>query len=97
MGCTAAVIKDSDALIFVADGRFHLEAAMIRNPTVCRPSASQSVQRTGGNPIIRWAYYAIATARRASLPQLPAYRYDPYSKVLTCETYDTPRMKQNRW
>lgn len=34
MGCTAPVLPSCDALIFVADGRFHLEAAMIRNPTV---------------------------------------------------------------
>ena len=38
-------------LVFVADGRFHLEAAMIHNP------------------------------------QLAAYRYDPYSKVLSRERY----------
>ena len=32
LGCTSSLIKDSDTIVFVADGRFHLEAAMIRNP-----------------------------------------------------------------
>lgn len=66
LGCTAPVIAKSDhdsmerVMIFVADGRFHLEAAMIANPT------------------------------------LRAYRYDPYSKTLTQEWYDTPKMKHLR-
>lgn len=34
LGCTSAVLKDVDVLVFVADGRFHLEAAMIQNPSV---------------------------------------------------------------
>lgn len=34
LGCTSSVISDCDAIVFVADGRFHLEAAMIRNPHV---------------------------------------------------------------
>jgi len=34
LGCTAPVFRDVDTLVFVADGRFHLEAAMIRNPQV---------------------------------------------------------------
>lgn len=61
LGCTAPVIPACDALVFVADGRFHLEAAMIRNPS------------------------------------LKAYRYDPYSKILSIETYDTVAMKHQRW
>jgi hypothetical protein len=44
-------------MIFVADGRFHLEAAMMSNPT------------------------------------LRALRYDPYSKTLTEERYETSKMK----
>ncbi|XP_067004628.2 2-(3-amino-3-carboxypropyl)histidine synthase subunit 1 [Anabrus simplex] len=32
LGCTAPVIKDVDAIIYLGDGRFHLEAAMIANP-----------------------------------------------------------------
>nr|CAD7441371.1 unnamed protein product [Timema bartmani] len=34
LGCTAAVMPDVDALIYLGDGRFHLEAAMIANPQV---------------------------------------------------------------
>lgn len=61
MGCTAPILPETDALVFVADGRFHLEAAMIQNPAV------------------------------------PAFRYDPYSKVLSSEGYDTALLKANRW
>lgn len=61
LGCTSTILPESDALVFVADGRFHLEAAMIQNPTV------------------------------------PAYRYDPYSKILSSEGYDTERLKAVRW
>ena len=34
LGCTSPLIQDSDAMVFVADGRFHLEAALISNPQV---------------------------------------------------------------
>ncbi|KAF1808793.1 Diphthamide biosynthesis protein 1 [Eremomyces bilateralis CBS 781.70] len=60
LGCTSpqlAKSKDAaglsaDALLYVGDGRFHLESAMIHNPDI------------------------------------PAYRYDPYSRRLTRERYD---------
>ena len=32
LGCTSPVLTGRDALVFVADGRFHLESAMIHNP-----------------------------------------------------------------
>ena len=32
LGCTAPRITDADVLVFLGDGRFHLEAAMIVNP-----------------------------------------------------------------
>lgn len=53
LGCTSPRIDTAAvaALIYVGDGRFHLESAMIQNP------------------------------------KLPAYRYDPYSRVFTRETY----------
>lgn len=47
-------------ILFIADGRFHLEAAMIANPN------------------------------------LRAFRYDPYAKVLTEERYETEKMKSLR-
>ncbi|KXN87892.1 Diphthamide biosynthesis protein 1 [Leucoagaricus sp. SymC.cos] len=34
LGCTAPFLKDVDALIYLGDGRFHLESIMIANPTV---------------------------------------------------------------
>ncbi|CAM9469477.1 unnamed protein product, partial [Chrysoparadoxa australica] len=34
LGCTSPVLTDVDALVFIADGRFHLESAMIQNPTI---------------------------------------------------------------
>lgn len=35
LGCTAPVLQgDYDAIVFVADGRFHLEAIMIANPAI---------------------------------------------------------------
>ncbi|KAF8819564.1 diphthamide biosynthesis protein 2-related domain-containing protein [Cardiosporidium cionae] len=49
-----------DYAIFVADGRFHLESAMIQNP------------------------------------QLPFYRYDPFTKVLLHESYDHAMLHSNR-
>ncbi len=33
LGCTAPVVEgDWDALVFLSDGRFHLEAIMMANP-----------------------------------------------------------------
>lgn len=54
LGCTSPLISTdmADALVYVGDGRFHLESAMIQNP------------------------------------QLPAYRYDPYSRKFTRESYN---------
>lgn len=63
LGCTAPVIggeQEADALIYVGDGRFHLESAMIQNPL------------------------------------LPAYRYDPYSRRFTSETYAHDEMQSLR-
>ena len=62
LGCTSPSLacEDVDCLVFVADGRFHLESAMIANP------------------------------------HLPAERYDPYTRVLTIEHYDTHLMREIR-
>jgi len=57
LGCTSPkILAERDALIYLGDGRFHLESIMISNPL------------------------------------LPAYRYDPYSKVFSIEKYDTQQM-----
>ena len=69
LGCTAPTLLDTNTttemqqdhvMLFIADGRFHLEAAMIANPTI------------------------------------RALRYDPYSKTLTDERYETDKMKSIR-
>jgi len=60
LGCTSPDMRSSQALVYLGDGRFHLESAMIANPLV------------------------------------KAYRYDPYSKVLSREYYDHELMRKNR-
>ncbi len=71
LGCTSPVLADNPSLpggetknsivLFVADGRFHLESTLISNPHI---------------------------------PHF--YRYDPYSKALTEESYDHSKMKSIR-
>nr|XP_058139065.1 2-(3-amino-3-carboxypropyl)histidine synthase subunit 1 isoform X3 [Dasypus novemcinctus] len=61
LGCTSPRLPEEvEAVVYLGDGRFHLESVMIANPTV------------------------------------PAYRYDPYSKVLSREHYDHQRMQAAR-
>ncbi|XP_046963897.1 2-(3-amino-3-carboxypropyl)histidine synthase subunit 1 [Vanessa cardui] len=59
LGCTAPKLN-SDNIIYLGDGRFHLESIMIANPNI------------------------------------PAYKYDPYDKKFTSETYDHQLMQENR-
>ncbi|XP_040579380.1 2-(3-amino-3-carboxypropyl)histidine synthase subunit 1 [Lepeophtheirus salmonis] len=60
LGCTSPNLKEAEALVYLGDGKFHLESAMIANP------------------------------------QIQAYRYDPYDKVFTRESYDHGAMKKLR-
>uniref|UniRef100_A0A8C7Z257 2-(3-amino-3-carboxypropyl)histidine synthase subunit 1 n=1 Tax=Oryzias sinensis TaxID=183150 RepID=A0A8C7Z257_9TELE len=61
LGCTSPRLdRHVDALIYLGDGRFHLESIMIANPDI------------------------------------PAYRYDPYSKVFSREYYDHEAMRALR-
>ncbi|OAA51475.1 diphthamide biosynthesis protein 1 [Metarhizium rileyi] len=63
LGCTSPRLRDEDAvdmILYLGDGRFHLESIMIHNPSV------------------------------------PAYRYDPYSRKLTRETYGHEEMQSLR-
>ena len=72
LGCTSPVLAkptgENDVVpkeavvLFVADGRFHLESTMISNPHVSK-----------------------------------FYRYDPYPKTLTEESYDSIKMKSIRY
>ena len=63
LGCTSPRLPSGsgvDLILYLGDGRFHLESAMIHNP------------------------------------DLPAYRYDPYSRRLTAEKYDHAEMQTLR-
>ena len=63
LGCTSPHLPSSsnvDLILYLGDGRFHLESAMIHNPSI------------------------------------PAYRYDPYARKLTRETYDHAEMQTMR-
>ncbi|KAK5997993.1 Diphthamide biosynthesis protein 1 [Cladobotryum mycophilum] len=63
LGCTSPRLKNEDAvdlILYLGDGRFHLESIMIHNPSI------------------------------------PAYRYDPYSRKLTRETYGHDEMQSVR-
>ncbi|XP_064893074.1 2-(3-amino-3-carboxypropyl)histidine synthase subunit 1 isoform X4 [Columba livia] len=61
LGCTSPrLAQDTDAIVYLGDGRFHLESIMITNPGI------------------------------------PAYRYDPYSKVFSEEHYSHDRMHRAR-
>ncbi|XP_061637597.1 2-(3-amino-3-carboxypropyl)histidine synthase subunit 1 isoform X2 [Phyllopteryx taeniolatus] len=61
LGCTSPRLdRHVNAIIYLGDGRFHLESIMISNPDI------------------------------------PAYRYDPYSKVFSREYYDHVAMRALR-
>ncbi|KAI9158354.1 2-(3-amino-3-carboxypropyl)histidine synthase subunit [Paramyrothecium foliicola] len=63
LGCTSPRLKEEDSvdlILYLGDGRFHLESIMIHNPSI------------------------------------PAYRYDPYSRKLTRETYGHDEMQSVR-
>mgnify|MGYP003729592609 CR=1 FL=1 len=61
LGCTAPKLDPCvNTIVFICDGRFHLEALMISNP------------------------------------EIKAYRYDPYSRKLTHETYAFDEMYKQR-
>lgn len=64
LGCTSPRLDTNstpvDLILYLGDGRFHLESIMIHNP------------------------------------EIPAYRYDPYSRKLTRETYGHDEMKSLR-
>lgn len=73
LGCTAPTIKQLDAFVFVADGRFHLEAMMIANPqaTAYRydPYAKEMVQEGYDHAGMRLARRRAIEAARERLAQ----------------------------
>ncbi|KAM3160823.1 2-(3-amino-3-carboxypropyl)histidine synthase subunit 1 [Lachancea thermotolerans] len=62
LGCTSQRLdkEQIDAMVYIGDGRFHLESAMIHNP------------------------------------EIPAFRYDPYSRKFTIEKYNQKQLVQVR-
>ena len=72
LGCTAPRLpSDTDALVFVADGRFHLEAAMIANPTIVAyrydPFTQRVFEESYDHPeMLRIRNSMIALARNAT-------------------------------
>ena len=61
LGCTSPKLPaGTEVLLFIADGRFHMESTLIANPGI------------------------------------PAFRYNPYDKALTSESYDIPRLLSTR-
>jgi 2-(3-amino-3-carboxypropyl)histidine synthase len=63
LGCTSPALPETsekESVIFISDGRFHIESTMIKNP------------------------------------HLTFYQYNPYSKLLTEEAYDTVSMHKIR-
>ncbi|SCU90966.1 LAMI_0E04236g1_1 [Lachancea mirantina] len=62
LGCTSQRLdkEQINAMVYIGDGRFHLESAMIHNP------------------------------------EIPAYRYDPYSRKFTVERYDQKQLVEVR-
>lgn len=62
LGCTSQRLdkEQFDAMLYIGDGRFHLESAMIHNP------------------------------------EIPAFRYDPYSRKFTRERYDQKQLVEIR-
>ncbi|EDO16722.1 hypothetical protein Kpol_1003p27 [Vanderwaltozyma polyspora DSM 70294] len=62
LGCTSQRLDKSqiDYMVYIGDGRFHLESSMIHNP------------------------------------EIPAFRYDPYSRKFTSEGYDQNQLVEVR-
>ena len=84
LGCTAPRIQgDCDAIVFVADGRFHLEALMIANPTVSAYRCARSAS-TGGCACLPAAGLQLACSgvQRRAQCEGPARR--PRPRLLTC-------------
>ncbi len=81
LGCTSPQINDADILIYLGDGRFHFESAMIANPKL-RAFRFVVLQK-------------VINALRGNKSSF-VFRYDPYSKVFSEEFYDHSLMQSNR-
>ena len=82
LGCTAPVVaSDTEAIVFVADGRFHLEAIMIANPSIpafrcgvfCCPRPTCGFFRCFQQPCSTW----LATLHITSKKSYAAHKLSP--------------------
>ncbi|KAH8379604.1 hypothetical protein KR009_005982 [Drosophila setifemur] len=81
LGCTSPQLPETTKMIiYLGDGRFHLESAMIANPLL-KVCALASI-------------YVIFITDFLKLFQ--AYKYDPYEKKFTIEQYDHKAMQDLR-
>ena len=89
LGCTAPVIDDgrqaggtsTDAIVFVADGRWDLRCGWQTRGWRTITMANPFIPHTS---TFRFHLEAIMIAN----PLIPAFRYDPYARVMTREHYD---------
>ena len=73
LGCTAPVVSDADVIIYLGDGRFHLEAAMLANPQL------QVYRYDPYTKIFSKEYY--------DHEEMRALRYEDISKSMLMKTY----------
>ncbi|KAG9317254.1 diphthamide synthesis protein [Chiua virens] len=89
LGCTAPILDEVDALLYLGDGRFHLESIMIANPTVPAfrydPYSKKLTREHYNHPEMRRIrHQAVQSAREsiASLPEsLDSTDQDPVAKL----------------
>ncbi|KAL0270609.1 UNVERIFIED_CONTAM: hypothetical protein PYX00_007961 [Menopon gallinae] len=72
LGCTAPTVNNSDVIIYLGDGRFHLEAAMIANPLLDAyrydPYEKKLTQEFYDHDLMRWnRLSAIRAARNGKI------------------------------
>jgi len=89
LGCTSPSMPDVEILIYLGDGRFHLESAMIANPHL-------KAYRFSDTPLLLnlMKFYCTGSCQSTLLSLF--HRYDPYEKKLTIEKFDHTLMKTNR-
>ncbi|RPD67272.1 diphthamide synthesis protein [Lentinus tigrinus ALCF2SS1-7] len=85
LGCTAPQLNDVDALLYLGDGRFHLESIMIANPTVpafrydpyskkfTRERYDHVEMRTVRDQAVQTARRSITSSPSAPLPEPPMW------------------------
>ena len=87
LGCTSPKLIDIDVVIYVGDGRFHLESVMIANETVEAYKYSIYISVVFDTCLFLFKAYN---------KRYDIRRYDPYSKIFSREYYEFEKMKSNR-